>query len=117
MPSSKCLSSRNKLSIHDFELGKCLGEGAFGQVFPAVHKATKMLVAIKKVAKEKVKYMLEQFINEIKIQMFLEHPNVVKLYGFFDDALHFYIIMEYMEGGNLFALIKKHKKLSETEAS
>ena len=61
--------------------------------------------------------MLEQFINEIKIQMFLEHPNVVKLYGFFDDTLNFYIIMEYMEGGNLFALIKKQKKLNETEAS
>lgn len=71
-----------------------------------------MLVAIKKVPKEKVKYMLEQFINEIKIQMYLDHPNIVKLYGFFDDATHFFIIMEYMEGGSLFALIKKKKKLT-----
>ena len=59
----KSRSSRGKLSIHDFELGKCKGEGAFGQVFPALHKETKMLVAIKKVPKEKVKYMLDQFIN------------------------------------------------------
>ena len=58
--------------------------------------------------------MLDQFINEIKIQMFLEHTNVVKLYGFFDDPLNFYIIMEYMERGNLFNLIKKQKKLNET---
>ena len=76
-----------------------------------------MLVAIKKIPKEKVKYMLEQFINEIKIQMFLDHQNLVKLYGFFDDATHFFIIMEYMEGGNLFNLIKKNKKISEAEAA
>jgi len=71
-----------------------------------------MLVAIKKVPKEKVKYMLDQFINEIKIQMFLDHQNLVKVYCFFDDSTHFYIIMEYMEGGNLYGLIKKNKKLT-----
>ena len=74
-----------------------------------------MLVAIKKVPKEKVKFMLPQFISEIKIQMFLDHPNIVKLYGFFDDASNFYIIMEFMEGGNLFGLVKKKKKLTEAE--
>jgi serine/threonine protein kinase len=47
--------------------------------------------------------------------MFLDHPNIVKLYGFFDDSTHFYIVMEYMDGGNLFALIKKKKKLTEVE--
>ena len=71
-----------------------------------------MLVAIKKVPKEKVKYMLDQFINEVKIQLFLDHPNIVKLYGFFDDPSNFYIIMEYMEGGNLFSHIKKNKKIT-----
>ena len=49
--------------------------------------------------------------------MFLDHPNIVKLYGFFDDSLHFYIIMEYMEGGSLYSYIKKNKKLSIEETS
>jgi serine/threonine protein kinase len=71
-----------------------------------------MLIAIKKIPKEKIKYMLDQFVNEIKIQMYLDHPNIVRLYGFFDDQTHFYIIMEYMEGGNLFGLMKKKKKLT-----
>ena len=44
--------------------------------------------------------------------MYLDHPNIVKLYCFFDDATHFYIIMEYMEGGSLFNLVKKKKKLT-----
>lgn len=76
-----------------------------------------MLVALKKVAKEKVKYMLDQFIQEIKIQMFLNHPNIVQLYGFFDDNTHFYIVMEYMDGGSLFTLIKKNKKLTEEQTA
>lgn len=59
--------------------------------------------------------MLDQLINEIKIQMFLDHPNIVKLYGFFDDLTHFYIVMEYMEGGSLFSHIKKNKKLTPEE--
>jgi serine/threonine protein kinase len=65
-------------------------------VFRAIHKVTRMLVAIKKIPKEKIKYMLDQFVNEIKIQMYLDHPNIVRLFGFFDDHTHFYIIMEYM---------------------
>ena len=61
--------------------------------------------------------MLEQFINEIKIQLFIDHPNVVKVFGFFDDSTHFYIIMEYMEGGSLFNLIKKQKQLTEKDTA
>jgi len=49
--------------------------------------------------------------------MFLNHSNIVKLYGFFDDTTHFYIIMEYMEGGSLFAILKKNKRLSEKETA
>ena len=115
-PSSSGLTGKKgTLSINDFEIGKCKGQGAFGQVFLAVHKKTKMLVALKKVPKEKVKYMLDQFINEIKIQLYLDHPNIVKLFGFFDDATHFYIIMEYMEGGSLYTLVKKQKHLTEAD--
>jgi serine/threonine protein kinase len=41
--------------------------------------------------------MRDQFAQEIKISMFMSHPNIVKVYGFFTDELYFYIIMEYME--------------------
>lgn len=61
--------------------------------------------------------MLEQFIQEIKIQFYLNHPNIVKLYSFFDDELHFYILMEYMEGGSLYSYLKKNKTLELEDAS
>jgi serine/threonine protein kinase len=49
--------------LKDFVLGKALGSGAFGEVFPARHKRTNWLVAIKKIRKEKVKHMLDQLIK------------------------------------------------------
>lgn len=52
-----------ELRIEDFQLGACKGEGRFGKVFPAIHKKTGFLLAIKKVAKEAVKNMLDQFVQ------------------------------------------------------
>ncbi len=68
---------------------------------------------MKQVKKEGVRLMLEQFIQEVKISLFLTHPNVVKFYGFFQDSLNFYILMEYMEDGSLYRLIKGGKRMRQ----
>jgi len=44
-------SGNKKLSIHDFELKKSLGEGKFGIVYQAIHKETSYLYALKKIKK------------------------------------------------------------------
>lgn len=62
----------------------------------AIHKKTGFLCALKKVKKDSVRFMIDQFIQEIKIQMFLNHPKLVKIYGFFSDYEHFYMLIEYM---------------------
>lgn len=46
---------------------------------------------------------------EIKMQAFFDHPNILKLYGFFDDEEHVYLILEYMEEGTLYSQLKKQK--------
>jgi len=45
--------------------------------------------------------MIEQLLREIKIQMFISHPNIIKIHGFFDDLLNFYIITECALDGHL----------------
>ena len=55
--------------------------------------------------------MLDQFIQELKIQLYLNHPNIVKMYGYFANSQNFYIILEYMEEGSLYSFIKKNRKL------
>jgi len=51
--STKRLTTSNKnLRIEDFQLGPCKGEGRFGKVYPAIHKKTGWLLAIKQIKKE-----------------------------------------------------------------
>ena len=51
--------------------------------------------AIKSVSKQMIREenLEEPFTREVKIQMFLQHPNIVKLYGYFHDAENVYLIM------------------------
>lgn len=65
---------------------------------------TRFLVALKKVLKAKLKEfnIVDQFIKEIKLQNAMNHPNIVKFYGFFEEKDSFYLILEYMNGGTLF---------------
>lgn len=57
--------------------------------------------------------MLDQFIQEIKLQQYVSHPNVVKIYGYFSDFSYFYLLLEYMEEGSLYSLLKKEKIFKE----
>lgn len=91
-------------------IGEIKGEGRFGKVYVAIHKKTGFLCGLKKIKKDSVRVMLDQFIQELKIQLFLNHSKLVKMYGYFSDEEHFYMLIEYMEEGSLYSLMKKAKK-------
>jgi aurora kinase len=59
----------------------------------------------------------EQFIRELKIQMFLNHPNIIKMYGYFDDDKNIYIILEVGTGGQLYHYLKKNPNLPEPKVA
>ena len=96
-----------------------MGEGKFGTVYQAIHKPTKSLYALKKVPKDMIKshLMIDQFCLEVKLQMFLNHENILTLFNFFDDRTHIYLFLEYMEEGTLFTHLKKNKTLPEAEVA
>lgn len=97
--------------IEDFELIKRLGEGSFGVVNLMVHKITKAQYAIKIINKRNKTNIEEKpyFIREIEIMYKVHHPNVVRLYGHFEDDNYCYFIMEYITKGNIFNLIPKDR--------
>lgn len=45
-------------------------------------------------------------MKEVEVLTSIDHPNIVKIYEFFEDESHIYIVMEYLEGGELFNKIK-----------
>ena len=103
MENSKSTEKSSRI-LNGFEMGRVLGKGKFGEVFLARHHQAGFVVAIKKIVKSKVieHKMLEQFCSEIKLHLCLDHPNIVRLYGFFEDKNDIYLPMEYMNGGTLF---------------
>jgi aurora kinase len=95
-------------------LGKNLGEGKFGTVYQAFDRRTKGVYAFKKIPKLTIKshWMIDQFLLEVKIQQFCNHPNILSLHGVFEDTEHVYILLEYMEEGTLFLHLKKNTTLN-----
>jgi serine/threonine protein kinase len=107
---AKCLEPETK--INDFEIIKELGSGAFGNVYLVVHKKTKAQYAIKAIDKRNKSNIDEKpyFRREVEIMYKVNHPNIVKLYGHFEDNNYCYFLMEYISKGNLYGLIPKDSK-------
>ena len=60
---------------------------------------------IKKISNEGEEDNELEIINEINILMKMDHPNIVKIFGFYITSHYYYLITEYCEGGSLFDLI------------
>uniref|UniRef100_A0A0R3RVA8 Aurora kinase n=1 Tax=Elaeophora elaphi TaxID=1147741 RepID=A0A0R3RVA8_9BILA len=101
-----------KWSLDDFDVGRPLGKGRFGNVYLAREIETKFVVAIKVVYKSQLeRYNLKlQLRREIEIQFHLRHPNILRLYGYFHDEDRVYMVLEFAPKGNLFERLQKMKK-------
>ena len=106
----KGLESEPKIS--DFIVLKELGVGSYGRVMLVQHKITQAKYAIKCIDKRNKVNIEEKpyFRREIEIMYRVHHPNVVKLFGHFEDNYYCYFIMEYISKGNVYNLLPTDKK-------
>ena len=109
---SKGLEPEPKFS--DFTVIRQLGSGSFGHVVLAQHNMTQVQYAIKVIDKRNKVNIKEMpyFIREIEIMYRVHHPNVVKLFGHFEDNNFCYFIMEYIPGGNIYSLVQRLRPVS-----
>lgn len=110
----------NQRKIEDFyEIKNNLGEGKFGIVKLAENKITKIKVAVKTVKKSDLRQTEFELIKtEIDLMKVFKHKNLVQLIEIFEDSESFYIILEYLEGGNLLELLNKNDfKITEKQAA
>ena len=109
-----------KFSIDDFEVGAKLGNGRFGDVYLAREKKSSYIVALKILNKKEIKRLNAEklVVREIKIHSFLDHPNIIKLFGVFHDKYKIYLILEYAPDSELYSEIKSQplKKFNENVA-
>ena len=110
IPESVLKGLESEPKISDFTFIKELGVGSYGRVILVQHKMTQAKYAIKAIDKRnKVNIEEKQYFRrEIEIMYRVHHPNVVKLFGHFEDNNFCYFIMEYIPGGNIYSLLPKN---------
>ncbi|XP_059176389.1 aurora kinase C-like [Physella acuta] len=108
-----------KWSLSDFDIGRPLGKGKFGNVYLAREKKSKYIVALKLMFKSQLQKagVEHQLRREIEIQTHLRHPHILKLFGYFYDDSRIYLILEYAPKGELYKELQKHKRFDDARSA
>ncbi|KAJ6806022.1 CBL-interacting protein kinase 9-like isoform X2 [Iris pallida] len=114
--SGPAVSGRTR--VGKYELGRTLGEGSFAKVKYARNVQTNDSAAIKILHKDQVlrHKMVEQIKREISTMKLIKHPNVVQLHEVMASKTKIYIVLEFVDGGELFDKIVNKGRLKEDEA-
>ncbi|KAK0238685.1 kinase-like domain-containing protein [Armillaria nabsnona] len=113
-----------------WKLGRTIGKGSSGRVKLARHSKTGQMAAVKIIrksflfsrmesldnAEEDVARLEQALQREIVIMKLVDHPNIMKLYDVWDTANHLYLILEHVQGGELFDYLCEKGRLSPSEA-
>ena len=107
------------MSFQDFlapyEILKELGKGGFSIVYLAKERATGKLVAIKVIDKDVDNENAPK--TEFSIQREFESPYIVNILSYYEDESHFLLVIEYVNGGELFDAIVNEGAYSEFDAA
>ncbi|KAK8710460.1 hypothetical protein V6N13_145783 [Hibiscus sabdariffa] len=111
-------SSKDRTSIDDFEIIKPISRGAFGRVFLAKKRTTGDLFAIKVLKKADMirKNAVESILAERDILISVRNPFVVRFFYSFTCSENLYLVMEYLNGGDLYSLLRNLGCLDEEVA-
>jgi serine/threonine-protein kinase len=98
-----------------YQLVEVAGEGGMATVYKAVVRGAagfQRAVAIKHIKPEfrGLKNYIDMFIEEARVGSELAHPNIVQVHDFCSESGSYYLIMEWVEGIDLGALIKAYRE-------
>ncbi|KAI9064074.1 Pkinase-domain-containing protein [Trametes sanguinea] len=113
-----------------WKVGRTIGKGSSGRVRLARHTKTGQYAAVKIVSKnallnsrtslyslgEEAERILHSIEREIVIMKLIDHPNIMRLYDVWETSTELYLILEYVEGGELFDYLCNKGRLVAKEA-
>jgi len=105
----KSRKKKMKVKIKDYEKLKTVGLGSYGRVRLCKHKKTGEIFVMKILKKSDIikQKQVDHVYSEFNILSMLKHPFIVQLLGFnFEDPKYIYFILEYIQGGELFTLLR-----------
>jgi protein kinase A len=102
-------TTKGKYSLDDFTIQRTLGTGSFGRVHLVQSKHNHRFYAIKVLKKAQVVKMkqVEHTNDERRMLNRVRHPFLITLWGTWQDARNLYMVMDFVEGGELFSLLRK----------
>ncbi|KAL4890745.1 hypothetical protein BDV59DRAFT_204216 [Aspergillus ambiguus] len=141
LSAASIVSTKGKRKTHvgPWQLGRTLGRGSTGRVRLAKHALTGQTAAIKIVSKKSAAIAQSESIaamdrnvglfsstgarpmpsgieREVVIMKLIEHNNVISLYDVWENRGELYLVLEYVEGGELFDHVSNNGPLPEEEA-
>jgi calcium/calmodulin-dependent protein kinase (CaM kinase) II/calcium/calmodulin-dependent protein kinase I len=100
-----------------YDLEETIRSGSFATIWKARHKASGQLFAVKVVMREDLKSKDDaQFLQEVFILKSLKHNNIVALNDFYEEKDYFYLVMELLDGGDVFDRIVEKNHYTELDA-
>ncbi|KAL8918696.1 MAG: hypothetical protein Q9208_007194 [Pyrenodesmia sp. 3 TL-2023] len=101
--------TKGKYTLTDFNIQRTLGTGSFGRVHLVQSKHNQRFYAVKVLKKAQVVKMkqVEHTNDERKMLQKVKHAFLVTLWGTFQDSKNLYMVMDFVEGGELFSLLRK----------
>jgi protein kinase A len=108
-PLNQARVTKGKYSLTDFQIQRTLGTGSFGRVHLVQSKHNQRFYAVKVLKKAQVVKMkqVEHTNDERRMLQQVKHPFLITLWGTFQDAKNLYMVMDFVEGGELFSLLRK----------
>lgn len=117
-------------TIGPWILGECVGKGASGRVKIARHRRTGQLAAVKilpiaplvtsraSLATQQAKSDKQRLgiDREITMMKLMSHPNIMRIYDVYEGDQELFLVLEYVEGGELFDFLVNRGKLPPNEA-
>ena len=114
--SLRTLVEGRTLHLSDFDLRATVGTGTFGRVRIVKLKGSisRTPFALKMLKKSEVIRLkqVEHVKSEKDILMMIDHPFIVTLVAAFQDEKRLYMLMEFVNGGELFSYLRKQGRLS-----
>lgn len=97
-----------------------IGSGLIGEIRLCRQFSTSKIFAVKVVSKAGLPsdFVKKKSIEtQVKIMQGVDHPSILKIFDFFEDACSYYLVMEYISGGDLYSKLDKYGKFSEKTAA
>ncbi|XDT20143.1 Serine/Threonine protein kinases active-site signature [Nakaseomyces glabratus] len=104
--------SKGKYSLQDFHIMRTLGTGSFGRVHlvRSVHNGRYYAIKVLKKAQVVKMKQIEHTNDERRMLKLVEHPFLIRMWGTFQDSRNLFMVMDYIEGGELFTLLRKSQR-------